>query len=168
MTNISVGFWTFSILTTTVFQRVVRLSPLFTNSLVRLRACGLKTLSWLWQFSAIHNLNLCHVLYHKLHMSVGILSKHDTCNKVWHPAGYRWCRLYTHLPQFIGRWDRHFYFGLAHTTPPPPLKLFSWILLFAQLAEQVQKYWHSVLKRLIGTTQVSCERGLAFRGEDRK
>ena len=28
-------------------------------------------------------------------------------------------------------------------------KLFSWILEFAQQAEQVQRYWHSVLKRLI-------------------
>ena len=47
-------------------------------------------------------------------------------------------------------------------------KLFSWILLFAQEAEQVQKYWHSVLKRLINITKVACERGLAFRGEDRQ
>ncbi len=46
--------------------------------------------------------------------------------------------------------------------------LFSWMLLFAQEAEQVQKYWHSVLKRLISITKVSCERGLAFRGEDRQ
>ena len=47
-------------------------------------------------------------------------------------------------------------------------KLFSWMLLFAQEAEQVQKYWHSVLKRLINITNVLCERGLAFRGEDRQ
>ena len=47
-------------------------------------------------------------------------------------------------------------------------KLFSWILEFAQQAEQVQKYYHSVLKRLISITKVSCERGLAFRGEDRQ
>ena len=35
-------------------------------------------------------------------------------------------------------------------------------------AEQVQKYCHSVLKRLISITKVSRERGLAFRGEDRQ
>ena len=32
----------------------------------------------------------------------------------------------------------------------------------------VQKYWHSLLKRLFSITTVSCERGLAFRGEDRQ
>ena len=47
-------------------------------------------------------------------------------------------------------------------------KLFSWILEFAQQAEQFQKYCHSVLKRLINIIKVSCERGLAFRGEDRQ
>ena len=39
--NIFLGSWTFSLLTLTVFQSVVRLSPLFANSLVRLSACGL-------------------------------------------------------------------------------------------------------------------------------
>ncbi len=93
--NILVGSWTFSLLTTTVSQSVVRLSPLFTNILVRLRACGLTPISW-WQFSSSHNLKLGHVLYHKA---------------LWHPAWFRSCLLHTCLPQFIGR----FYFGLAHT-----------------------------------------------------
>ena len=46
-------------------------------------------------------------------------------------------------------------------------KLFSGILEFPQQAEYVQNYWHIVLKRLISITKVSCERDLAFRGEDR-
>ena len=86
--NILVGSWTFSLLTTTVSQSVVRLSPLFTNNLVKLRACGLTPISWWWQFSSSHNLKLVHVLYHKA---------------LWHPAWFRWCRLHTHLPQFICR-----------------------------------------------------------------
>ena len=47
-------------------------------------------------------------------------------------------------------------------------KLFSWILEFAQQAEQVQKYCHSVLKRLISITKVSCERGKPAHPEARK
>ena len=31
----------------------------------------------------------------------------------------------------------------------------------------VQRYWHSVLKRLISITKVLCERCLELRGEDR-
>ena len=53
-------------------------------------------------------------------------------------------------------------------SPRAQRRLFSWILLFAQESEQVKKYGHSVLKRLINITKVSCERGLAFRGEDRQ
>ena len=48
-------------------------------------------------------------------------------------------------------------------------KLFSWILEFAlQAVLTGSKYCHSVLKRLISISTVSCERGLAFRGEDRQ
>ena len=36
----------------------------------------------------------------------------------------------------------------------------------AQQAEQVEKYWRSVLKRLISVIKFSCERGLALRGEN--
>ena len=36
----------------------------------------------------------------------------------------------------------------------------------AQQAEQVENYWRSVLKRLIGVIKFSCERGLALRGEN--
>ena len=52
-----------------------------------------------------------------------------------------------------------------HTPHGANDSLFSWILEFAQQAEQVQMYWHSMLKRLFSITQVSCERGLAFRGK---
>ena len=36
----------------------------------------------------------------------------------------------------------------------------------AQQAEQVENYWRSVLKRLIGVIKFSCERGLTLRGEN--
>ena len=36
----------------------------------------------------------------------------------------------------------------------------------AQQAEQVAKYWHSVLKRLVSVIKFACERNLALRGEN--
>ena len=72
-------------------------------------------------------------------MSVGVPSNHGTCSRVWHPAWYRWCRLRTHLPHFIGRWDRHFYFGLAHTISSPWLASCDKGMLLGHLNQNIDK-----------------------------
>ena len=83
------------LITTTISQSVARLSPLFTNSLVRL----IMTIMYLsqpqfklWRRFVPHTFE-CQLVSSRNMEHVVVL----------HPARYRWCRLHTHLPQFIGR-----------------------------------------------------------------